>query len=84
MSGVGKDGNAFDLARWVEWAASGGNSMGLKMKPGIEDAARLRAGRKWTRRGGPRRECECGRMNPTSLLVCKCGRQTERTKAPRK
>jgi len=84
MSGAGKDGKPFDLERWVDWASSTSRAHGLATSAKRLADGRMRAGKKWTRRAGSRRACECGRMNPTSLLVCKCGKQTQRTKAQSK
>lgn len=76
MSGVGKDGKAFDLTRWVNWAISPstGNSRGIRQTETIRRTWRVK------KRGGSRRACECGRMNPASQLQCKCGKLI-RTKA---
>ena len=76
MSGVGKDGSRFDLARWVDWAASPAtnHSRGLKRNKDSEATGRKRGTVKMKRRGGPRYPCECGRMNHRTLLVCKCGK----------
>jgi hypothetical protein len=71
---VGKDGKAFDLARWVNWASAPGNSHGLHVARKSEDDGRKRSTSKLKRQGGIRRACECGRMNPTRQGVCKCGK----------
>jgi len=74
MSGPGKDGTAFNLDRWVSWATSPKTSSSVGLRSGNMPGARKKGTKAFSRSGGPRRACICGRMNHVKLKACPCGR----------
>lgn len=75
---LGKDGTPWNRERWVKWAAAKESRSYFHVTAEHQNAARASAAKK-LKRGGIRRPCVCGRMNPVAYRKCPaCGVATGR------